>query len=195
MTVGIEGNPAPTFKFYKGISEILEGGRFKFLTDGQTNTITLCMRKCKPNDEGKYKVVVSNIHGEDSAEMQLFVSDSSGMDFRAMLKKRRYQKWDKDQEDPNWGELKETEKPMPALKKVERVRQHKLKNHNKFCQRKTANCQKHKQNCLYFILTKITFKHFNLRLHYINILISNMAWFYIVHYIYNKILNKKETFI
>lgn len=122
MTVGIEGNPAPTFKFYKGISEILEGGRFKFLTDGQTNTITLCMRKCKPNDEGKYKVVVSNIHGEDSAEMQLFVSDSSGMDFRAMLKKRRYQKWDKDQEDPNWGELKETEKPMPALKKVERVR-------------------------------------------------------------------------
>lgn len=122
MTVGVEGSPAPTFKFYKGISEILEGGRFKFLTDGQTNTITLCMRKCKPNDEGKYKVVVSNIHGEDSAEMQLFVSDSSGMDFRAMLKKRRYQKWDKDQEDPNWGELKETEKPMPALKKVERVR-------------------------------------------------------------------------
>ncbi|XP_073811656.1 projectin protein bent isoform X33 [Musca autumnalis] len=120
MTVGVEGNPAPTFKFYKGVSEILEGGRFKFLTDGQTNTITLCMRKCKPNDEGKYKVVVSNIHGEDTAEMQLYVSDSSGMDFRAMLKKRRYQKWDKEQEDPNWGDLKETEKPIPALKKVER---------------------------------------------------------------------------
>lgn len=32
------------------------------------------MRKVKPNDEGKYKVVVSNIHGEDSAEMQLYVS-------------------------------------------------------------------------------------------------------------------------
>lgn len=80
------------------------------------------MRKCKPNDEGKYKIVVSNIHGEDSAEMQLYVSDSSGMDFRAMLKKRRYQKWDKDEQDPNWGDLKETEKPLPALKKVERVR-------------------------------------------------------------------------
>ncbi|XP_037720926.1 twitchin isoform X30 [Drosophila subpulchrella] len=120
LTVGIEGSPAPTFKFYKGVSEILEGGRFKFLTDGQTNTITLCMRKCKPNDESKYKIVVSNIHGEDSAEMQLYVSDSSGMDFRAMLKKRRYQKWDKDEQDPNWGDLKETEKPLPALKKVER---------------------------------------------------------------------------
>lgn len=122
LTVGVEGNPAPTFKFYKGVSEILEGGRYKFLTDGQTNTITLCMRKCKPNDESKYKVVVSNIHGEDSAEMQLYVSDSSGMDFRAMLKKRRYQKWDKEEQDPNWGDLKETEKPLPALKKVERVR-------------------------------------------------------------------------
>ncbi|KAH8384331.1 hypothetical protein KR093_001928, partial [Drosophila rubida] len=120
LTVGVEGNPAPTFKFYKGVSEILEGGRYKFLTDGQTNTITLCMRKCKPNDESKYKVVVSNIHGEDSAEMQLYVSDSSGMDFRAMLKKRRYQKWDKEEQDPNWGDLKETEKPLPALKKVER---------------------------------------------------------------------------
>lgn len=122
LTVTIEGNPAPTFKFYKGVSEILEGGRYKFLTDGQSNSITLCMRKCKPNDEGKYKVVVSNIHGEDSAEMQLYVSDSSGMDFRAMLKKRRYQKWDKEEQDPNWGDLKETEKPLPALKKVERVR-------------------------------------------------------------------------
>ncbi|XP_067613922.1 twitchin isoform X10 [Eurosta solidaginis] len=120
MTVGVEGNPAPTFRFYKGVSEIIEGGRFKFLTDGQTNSVTLCMRKCKPNDEGKYKVVVSNIHGEDSAEMQLYVSDSSGMDFRAMLKKRRYQKWDKEEEDPNWGELKQTEKPLPTLKKVER---------------------------------------------------------------------------
>uniref|UniRef100_A0A1A9V0P1 Twitchin n=1 Tax=Glossina austeni TaxID=7395 RepID=A0A1A9V0P1_GLOAU len=120
MTVGVEGSPAPTFKFYKGVSEILEGGRYKFLTDGETNTITLCMRKCKPNDEGKYKVVVSNIHGEDTAEMQLYVSDSSGMDFRAMLKKRRYQKWAKEEAEPPKVDLKETEKPMPALKKVER---------------------------------------------------------------------------
>lgn len=121
ITVQVEGIPAPTFRFYKGVSEIIEGGRFKFLTDGETNTITLCMRKIKPNDEGKYKIIVSNIHGEDSAEMQLYVSDASGMDFRAMLKKRKYAKWAKDKGDPDWGELKETEKPMPALKKVEKV--------------------------------------------------------------------------
>ncbi|KAL1129846.1 hypothetical protein AAG570_012790 [Ranatra chinensis] len=120
ITVAVEGNPAPTFKFYKGMTEIIEGGRFKFLTDGETNTITLCMRKVKPNDEGKYKIVISNIHGEDSAEMQLYVSDASGMDFRAMLKKRKYAKWAKEKEDPDWGDLKEVEKPMPQLKKVER---------------------------------------------------------------------------
>lgn len=74
LTVQVEGNPAPTFKFYKGITEIIEGGRFKFVTDGENGLITLCMKKIKPNDEGKYKVVVSNIHGEDSAEMQLYVS-------------------------------------------------------------------------------------------------------------------------
>lgn len=121
LTVQVEGDPAPTFKFYKGVTEIIEGGRFKFLTDGETNTITLCIRKVKPNDEGKYKIVVSNIHGEDSAEMQLFVSDSSGMDFRAMLKKRKYAKWGNQKEDPDWGDLKEVDKPMPALKKVEKV--------------------------------------------------------------------------
>lgn len=74
ITVQVEGNPAPTFKFYKGITEIMDGGRYKFVTDGETNMITLCIRKIKPNDEGKYKIVLSNVHGEDSAECTLFVS-------------------------------------------------------------------------------------------------------------------------
>ena len=40
-----------------------------------------------------------------------------------MLKKRRYKAWDKDKGDPDWGDLKEVEKPqIPQLKKVERVR-------------------------------------------------------------------------
>lgn len=44
------------------------------------------------------------------------------MDFRAMLKKRKYAKWGEKKEDPDWGDLKETEKPIPPLKKVEKVR-------------------------------------------------------------------------
>lgn len=70
----IEGDPPPKFKFYKGMTEIIEGGRFKFLTDGDASLITLCMRKVKPNDEGQYRIVISNIHGQDSADTQLYVS-------------------------------------------------------------------------------------------------------------------------
>lgn len=39
-----------------------------------------------------------------------------------MLKKRKYAKWKGDDNDPNWGDLKEVEKPpVPTLKKVDRV--------------------------------------------------------------------------
>ncbi|KAK7065507.1 Immunoglobulin like [Halocaridina rubra] len=117
----IEGNPIPKIKFFKGFTEIIEGGRYKVHTDGETNCVTLCIRKTKPNDEGTYRVVVTNEHGEDSAEMELYVSDASGMDFRAMLKKKKYAKWKKDNEDPDWGDLKETEKEQkPQLRKVEK---------------------------------------------------------------------------
>ena len=110
----------------------------------------LCIRKTKPNDEGTYKLVISNIHGEDSVDLQLYISgkwnilkiffienqdfqfkinktfflicsDSSGMDFRTMLRKSRYKQWDKEDPDREKVDLKEVEKPMPALKKVERV--------------------------------------------------------------------------
>lgn len=38
-----------------------------------------------------------------------------------MLKKRKYAKWGEKKEDPDW-DLKETEKPIPPLKKVDKVR-------------------------------------------------------------------------
>lgn len=51
-----------------------------------------------------------------------FMTDASGMDFRTMFKKRKYQKWGREEADQEKVDLKEVEKPMPALKKVERVR-------------------------------------------------------------------------
>lgn len=56
------------------MTEIQDEGRYKFHTDGETNSVTLCIRKVKPNDEGNYKITVQNCHGEDSAEMMLYVS-------------------------------------------------------------------------------------------------------------------------
>ena len=48
------------------------------------------------------------------------ISDDSGMDFRAMLKKKNYGKWDDGEEEPDWS-LKPVEKEQPQLKKVEKV--------------------------------------------------------------------------
>lgn len=114
LTFGIEGAPVPTLRFFKGDSEIYEGGRYSVVTDGDTNTVHFCIRKSKPIDEARYRIVASNEHGEDTAYMQLFVSDESGMDFRAMLKHRQYAKWKKDQDDPNWGNLKAVEEERLA---------------------------------------------------------------------------------
>lgn len=48
--------------------------------------------------------------------------DASGNDFRALLKQRKYKQFREEKEDPDWGDLKEVEKPVPALKKVEKVK-------------------------------------------------------------------------
>ena len=49
--------------------------------------------------------------------------DSSGMDFRSMLKKKKYAKWGNDDQGPDWGDLKHHDKPEePELKEVKPVR-------------------------------------------------------------------------
>lgn len=109
--------------------------------------IMLAISKVKASDEGKYKLTIENCHGTDEAEFMLFVSgkikierilsandfllffslskceDDSGMDFRAMLKKKKYAKWGTDEDDPDWGNLKHVEDQVDGgLKKAERVR-------------------------------------------------------------------------
>ncbi|CAG2106083.1 unnamed protein product, partial [Medioppia subpectinata] len=105
----VESKPLAQYKFFREGNEIFEGGRYKVVTDGETNTIYFCIRKAKPNDEGKFTITAYNKHGEDSCNIKVFVSDDSGMDFRAMLKAKQYAKWKKDNEDPDWGNLKATE--------------------------------------------------------------------------------------
>lgn len=43
------------------------------------------------------------------------------MDYRAMLQQRRYKQWEQDKANLEPVDLKEVEKPLPTLKKVERV--------------------------------------------------------------------------
>jgi len=52
----VEGNPAPVFKFYKGSTEIIEGGRYKMISDGENkNMIMLTISKVKTTDEAEYR--------------------------------------------------------------------------------------------------------------------------------------------
>lgn len=48
--------------------------------------------------------------------------DDSGMDFRGMLKKKKYAKWDNGEGPPDWGDLKHLEEEQQAaLKAVTKV--------------------------------------------------------------------------
>ncbi len=86
MTCKVESNPPATFKWLRGMRAVLEGGRFKYLTQADQSTITLIMQKLKSQDDGIYTLTVENEHGSDSVNIKVFVTDPAGMDFRAMLK-------------------------------------------------------------------------------------------------------------
>lgn len=112
----MKGSPAPTFKFYyKGVTPCIEGVRYLFHTDGESNIVTLCVYNAKNTDEGKYKIIFTNCHGTVSDQTQLYVSKKGCTDFRALLRKSKYQKWKKDKGDPNWGDLKGVEKVRSLL--------------------------------------------------------------------------------
>ena len=93
------------------------------VSDGDNNNmIMMAVTKVKTTDEGEYRVVIENEHGKDEKSFMLYVSgsylnvdlmmylyqrdkyifsicicsDSSGMDFRSMLKKKKYAKWGND---------------------------------------------------------------------------------------------------
>jgi len=81
------GDPAPTVEFYKGFKDLsMEGGRFKMWTDGATNQAILGIEGLKQEDEGAYRCV---LNGEIEHEFSVYVTVEGGMDFRAMLMKRK----------------------------------------------------------------------------------------------------------
>ena len=82
----VEGNPAPTFKFFKGTQEIIEGGRYKLISDGDNNNmIMMAISKVKSTDESEYRVYIENEHGSDEANFMLFVSGYKSFHFFSFL--------------------------------------------------------------------------------------------------------------
>ena len=63
--------------------------RYKFWTNGEDNTITLGCHESRADDEGDYRAVLHNEHGEVEYAFKFYVTVEGGMDFRAMLMKRK----------------------------------------------------------------------------------------------------------
>eukprot|EP00096_Caligus_rogercresseyi_P014915 TRINITY_DN737_c0_g1_i1.p2 TRINITY_DN737_c0_g1~~TRINITY_DN737_c0_g1_i1.p2 ORF type:complete len:893 (-),score=284.60 TRINITY_DN737_c0_g1_i1:6951-9629(-) len=90
VNLEIFGDPVPKVEWYKGFKDLsMEGGRFKAWTDGPSNSAVLGVEHVKQEDEGAYKCIVSNEHGESEHEFNIYVTVEGGMDFRAMLMKRK----------------------------------------------------------------------------------------------------------
>ena len=63
--------------------------RCKLFTNGENSTITMGLKECKADDEGDFSCTITTSAGTASVEFKLFVTVEGGMDFRAMLMKKK----------------------------------------------------------------------------------------------------------
>merc|ERR1719468_914143 len=63
--------------------------RGRVYTNGAENTITMGLRNCKAEDEGEFQCILTNSNGTAKFDFKLFVTVEGGMDFRAMLMKKK----------------------------------------------------------------------------------------------------------
>ena len=63
--------------------------RAKLYTDGTLGTVTMGLRNCKSEDEGEFCCILTNAKGKAQFDFKLFVTVEGGMDFRAMLMKKK----------------------------------------------------------------------------------------------------------
>ena len=63
--------------------------RCRLLTNGENNTVTMGLKECKADDEGDFSCTITTPAGTASCEFKLFVTVEGGMDFRAMLMKKK----------------------------------------------------------------------------------------------------------
>lgn len=73
----------------QGFKDLDMEPRYKTYTDGNTGQVILGIKECRQEEEGDYKCVIANEHGEAEFAFKFFVTVEGGMDFRAMLLKRK----------------------------------------------------------------------------------------------------------
>ena len=88
----VEGDPAPDIVWNKGFKDLSSDARFKIWTKGGAdgeNLVILGINQCRQDEEGDYKLILKNCNGEETFDFKFFVTVEGGMDFRAMLLKRK----------------------------------------------------------------------------------------------------------
>jgi hypothetical protein len=65
--------------------------RYTRWTDGggDHNHVILGIKECRSEEEGEYRCTLTNEHGEADISFKFYVTVEGGMDFRAMLMKRK----------------------------------------------------------------------------------------------------------
>jgi len=84
----VVGDPIPTVTWFKASKDLSTEPRCKQWTNGPNQAI-LGFSRTKQDDEGDYRVVAENEHGTIEHEFSLYVTVAGGMDFRAMLMRKK----------------------------------------------------------------------------------------------------------
>merc|ERR1712083_601322 len=87
-TLNITGDPIPTVTWFKASKDLTTEPRCKTWTNAP-NEIILGFSKTKQEDEGEYRVEIENEHGMLEHTFSLYVTVAGGMDFRAMLMRKK----------------------------------------------------------------------------------------------------------
>jgi len=87
MILTIQGDPIPKVEWFKATKDLSTEPRCKFWTDGAN--IIMGIQKAKQEDEGAYRAVVTNEHGSAEHEFSVYITVAGGMDFRAMLMRKK----------------------------------------------------------------------------------------------------------
>jgi hypothetical protein len=69
----VDGNPFPSFAWYKGNRECFDGPKYSFECDKETGLLTMWMNRPKMDDEAKYSLKIFNTLGEERQTFSVFV--------------------------------------------------------------------------------------------------------------------------
>merc|ERR1719447_1242807 len=89
MILEISGDPIPTVEWFRMSKDMKTEPRAAFWTCTDGNKIILGFQKVKQDDEGAYRCEIENEHGMVEHEFSLYVTVAGGMDFRAMLMRKK----------------------------------------------------------------------------------------------------------